>query len=204
VGVSAVGRARSGRPAGVLLGAVLLLAGCEARPNWVQPAAGEVLSGEELLLRMHWLAQSGRLADPAAVLRVMGGRFEPRSRRNEELGQSFVVETSLPTRSGAYYRVPRPASLGPTRDAYSLLVSLDERRLCITPADVVRVLGPYREVGPAPFGTFTLEQPLTSAIYRQSAEGEPSTALVISFGFQRCASALIASQDAAGQPEGPH
>lgn len=207
-GIPAVGRARGGRTAGAFLGALLLLAGCEARPNWVQPAAGEVLSGEELLLRMRWLAQPGRLADPASVLRVTGGRFAPSSPRSEALGIYFSETTILPTRdaSGVIYMIPNSMSTGPTRNRYSLSVHLDESQVCITPADMLRVLGSYDDVGPPPIGVrgpMRMEHSLTSSIYRHSAEGQPFAGLSVTFMFQRCASQVAVSQAASDQPESP-
>jgi hypothetical protein len=128
-----------------------------------------------------------RLADFWAVLRVTGGRLAPRPPQSQVLGIYHLVETILP------------------RNAYSLSVSLDESRVCITPADMVRVLGLYDEIGPPPIGLrgpWRMEHSLTSGVYRHSARGQPFAGLS-SASPSSAALTVSVYQPAPDQPESP-
>lgn len=189
---------RARRTTALTATALLSLLGCAREPTWITPTSGGALTGEEVLLRMRWLAQPDRLRDADAMLRVTGGRFALRPPNMARLGILPIDDAVMPgPRSGVTYLVPSADRIGPTRNSYSLSVELDERHVCITPAEMERLLGRFEDVGPPPIGVrgdLRREQPITSAIYRYRSGQQWPAEVIVTFTYQHCANRVSVGQ----------
>ena len=184
----------------------LLMTACASGFPGEAPPTGPFVSGEDLLRRMRWLAQSGRMNDAETILQVTGGRFRPRTPGG--LSWRFYIEdSSIPDIAwhDLFYTIPSVERTGPGRLRYQLYVSIQRFPFCITPNMTWRVLGRHMEMGPPPIGlrgSLLKHNNVTSLVYEFRPSASGMSGLEVSFNYNRCADGVGVSQPAADDEDG--